>query len=507
MDNFVVFCMVVVIVILVAYLVFMFRQDSVGKSSPPAKAAEGEPAGSSQLASGSLSGASVPQGYADPVDPPVLSYSNGLDYEIPVGLMLDYIMGNLGQETSEMLKRKLLEQMCYLNPPAERVHTLKFRVSMESADGSEELFSLEDLKDIIVPKKETDITRQDSAGRKHSSGKAPRLSDGSAVRSVQQDLFGDDGLDGDSGTDSGSESGPEQVGAPAASSGQPDSGGEESSVPSGPGRGEKVENPSRKPADIVKDLLASGRDASGGESGESVSSDKGSGTDAAEAPVGQKEQEAGAGPGKESSRELSDVGKDGPLDPSLETPCVDLPGPTVQDSLFFMDADPVYEFPQEPVQDVSSSSGEVPVSGEVSSTGEGGLFQQESSGTDVNSGGGSDGLVNPSGAAFDGKGFPEDVLEVLRNPTEFVLPYCVYISHRFHLGIDYGDWDPYRGGVVMDEVREKCRDYTQEDFCNLVRCMCSIGASVADGMKDSPVDFAGPGVKTRGKNIVIPAGH
>lgn len=66
-------------------------------------------------------------------------------------------------------------------------------------------------------------------------------------------------------------------------------------------------------------------------------------------------------------------------------------------------------------------------------------------------------------------GVPEDVLEILRNPLKGMVGLCIYMNKRFGLGIDYSGMDFTGAPEQAEEVKEVCRNLSFDELCSFVR--------------------------------------
>jgi len=185
-DSFVVLAVVAVIAILVGYFIYLTKSGEKKAVEPVAAV--------SQVESGAVSGARVPQqeeGYIDEEFRPIEFASK---YEIPVPLLLDYVLGVLQDGEEQMVVNKLREQNCYWNPPdrSKKIEDISIRISLDTPDGPKEVFSLEDLVSRwgLAVNKGTDGAAASESSSGADGGGAPAAEAAEPV-DVVQEVIGD----------------------------------------------------------------------------------------------------------------------------------------------------------------------------------------------------------------------------------------------------------------------------------------------------------------------------
>lgn len=467
MEKYIVFGVVAVIIILVGYFLFLVQQDR-----RESRRMEDSVAASSQLSSGSLAGAAVPQD--DPVDQ-IFDFENADfetadDYDIPLGLLVDYMFGLLAPETQELVKRKFAEQNCYLNPLKKDAEgRVDLNLFIDTPKGRESLFSLEGFK----------------PGEPSAAGRA--LDE--RVRAIRErrpyKRSGNNSFDTVIGTlfDSELESYDAKVRA------------EEAAAKAEQKPAEQAE-PGKKTDPASESAPAFGS----------------SGFVAPPKPA--EEPGAGAGQGAEGQGARPSVFV-APPQPGESVTVVEEPGTeeaagdTDEESEageeFVEGTDPegVYHQPTEGASDDadgSSSAEEHDFSN---------VFEESAdAGAEGDAEGSASQPVKEEKPAPEPEkpspfaGIPEDVVEILKNPNYLAIPYCIYISRRFKLGIEY-DLSMVRSDLAIpsiEEVKVMCREWSLESFFPMLRNMQMTGRYVEDALSGAGLPSVS---RPKGGRIVI----
>lgn len=97
-------------------------------------------------------------------------------------------------------------------------------------------------------------------------------------------------------------------------------------------------------------------------------------------------------------------------------------------------------------------------------------------------------------------GMPVDVLDILRNPPLGLLGLCLYVNHRFNVGIDYDSYD--LGGTIdqIGKVKRFCRGRTLEDICEYIRLSHSLFLGMEEVKRNAakPVEIPVPSAPSGG---------
>lgn len=466
MEKYIVFGVVVVIIILVGYFLFLVQQDR-----RESRRMEDSVAASSQLSSGTLAGAAVPQD--EPMDQ-IFDFDNADfetadDYDIPLGLLVDYMFGLLAPETQELVKRKFAEQNCYLNPLKKDAEgRVDLNLFMDTPRGREQLFSLEGFKPGEPSPAGRALDERVKAIRERRSYK--RSADNS-FDSVIGSLF-----------DSELESLDAKVRA------------EEAAAKAGQKSAEKAE-PERKTEPAAEPASAAGS----------------SGIVAPPKPAEESDSGAGRGVEGQGVRPPAFVAPPQPEEPAPaaeepgteEAAVVTEEGPEAGEELIEgTDPEGVYRQPTEGASDdADGSAGEVKY--DLSN-----VFEESvDAGAEGEAQGSASKPVKEEPAPELEKtsvfaGIPADVVEILKNPNYLAIPYCIYVSRRFKLGIEY-DLSMVRSDLAIpsiEEVKVMCREWNLESFFPMLRNMQMTGRYVEDALLGAGIPSVS---RPKGGKIVI----
>lgn len=473
MEKYIVFGVVAVIIILVGYFLFLVQQDR-----RESRRVEDSVAASSQLSSGTLAGAAVPQDEpADQIfDLDNADFETADDYDIPLGLLVDYMFGLLAPETQELVKRKFAEQNCYLNPLKKDAEgRVDLNLFIDTPKGREPVFTLEGFK----PGEPSAAGRALDERVKAIRERRPyKRSGNNSFDSVIGTLF-DSELESYDAKVRAEEEAAKVGGKPAVQAAS-----------------EKQAEPEKKAEPAAEPAPAAGS----------------SGFVAPPKPA--EESEVGAGQGAEGK---------GVRPPVFVAP----PQPGEPASV---SENPVTE-------EASGDTEEEPGVGEeiVEGTDPEGVYHQPTEGASDDADG-SDGAEKhdfsnvfeesaDAGAEGDAEGsasepvkeqkpapepqkpspfagIPEDVVEILKNPNYLAIPYCIYVSRRFKLGIEY-DLSMVRSDLAIpsiEEVKVMCREWTLESFFPMLRNMQMTGRYVEDALSGAGLPSVS---RPKGGKIVI----
>ena len=471
MESYIVFGVVAVIILLVGYFMYLVQQDRRN-----ARHAEDAVAAVSQISSGSLAGAAVPQPdlLDDPLINPVdIDEEAASEYEIPVGLLVDYMLGLLAPETQELVKRKFAEQNCYLNPLKKDAEgRVDLNLFIDTPQGREQFLNIEGLK----------VGKPSPAGReldervKAVHERRPYKRDGDrSFQSVIGNLFESelDSLDERLRAEKEAAANGAQAPAPEQKPEVKEAPAEDSGSESRAAAAKTIAPP--KPMAEPESGKDEGED--GGE-GRAVSFMR---PPQPESPLpGEKGGEKGETP--KSSEEASSDEREDSVDPeAVYHQPVENEG---------KEEEVLRDDPDESLDIRSVFEDEEEAEG-ASGSGSGSSSVQEQKT-----------VVEPAPEPSSFDGLPEDIVEILKRPNDLAVPYCMYFSSRFHLGIEY-DFKAVRSDLAIptfDEVRVICRGWDVEDFFPMLRNMQRTGQLVEDALAGAGL----PGVtRPKGGKIVI----
>ncbi len=478
MDKFFVFAIVVVIILLIGYFLFLVMQER--KADHERKAPDDNVAGAAQIASGSLATAAVPQtqDWRDAaLNPPVVDEESMQDYEIPAGLLFDYILGLMSPESMEVVKRKLREQMNYLNPLSTQetgpAKSFNISFSVGTGENREELFRYEK-KCIDGPCEETRIMERQvsdiiNRGRlRRTASNVEGLSRNYAFGGLFNDQFD-----------------------------------ELSMIAEEKARKEEEEERKR----MEKESEAKKPD--GNVAAKEVEPVKG--VDGSDGGSGGLERKVSVPVDKEES--FVDDGSLGSYSENAEVPtqpCGD--GGVVVDLTEEDDGSMLVddEYSRSVFEQMEKSESEErsevddDSADSVDSSGDGGVVREEER---------EEGVEDGRSASVLSQ-LPDDMVSIFLNPNVVALPYCMYVSRRYDLGIEYSpDWDPDLVGPVFKTAKNICRDFTLEECLEVVKNMYELGriagnASSAPELVGSKGTVMASGKKAkssgkRGSNIIV----
>ena len=471
MESYIVFGVVAVIILLVGYFMFLVQQDRRNS-----RHLEDSVASVSQIASGSLAGAAVPQPVPDDplVNPVDFDEEAVSDYEIPVGLLVDYMLGLLAPETQELVKRKFAEQNCYLNPLKKDADgRVDLNLFIDTPEGREQVLNLEGVR----------VGRPSAAGReldervKAVRERRPYKRGGDQTfQSVIGNLF-DSELDSLDAKLRAAESAPQGEGSGSEGIAAAEGGSSEGTKPVVQEEPQQVSHKTVSPPKPVVELEPEDSGSSDGDDGRKVSFMKPPQPD---------------GPLPEVSEEGASLAKPEGVSTSE-------PEPESEEVQVVTDPDEVVH---QPVQEDGAEAERVDEIPDMVS-----VFEEaEHSEGDV-SGDSSVSEVQPAEEKPAEKssplaGIPEDIVEILNNPNDLAIPYCIYFSRRFNTGIQY-DFKAVRvdlAGPTLDDVKVMCREWAKESFYPLLRNMQQTGRYVEDAL--AGLGTAGNG-RSKGSKIVI----
>lgn len=467
MEKYIIFGVVAVIVILVGYFLFLVQQDR-----REIRRMEDSVASSSQLSSGTLAGAAVPQD--EPVDQ-IFDFDNAEfetadDYDIPLGLLVDYMFGLLAPETQELVKRKFAEQNCYLNPLKKDAEgRVDLNLFIDTQKGREPIFTLEGFK----------------PGEPSAAGRA--LDE--RVKAIRErrpyKRSADNSFDTVIGTLFDSEL--ESFDAKVRAEEEAAKAGEKPVVQAEP---EKKVEPAVEPAPAAgsSGFVAPPKPAEEFGAGAEL----GAGSQRVRPPAFVAPPQPG-----ESASVAEEPGMEEASGVTDEEPEV---GEEIVEGT---DPEGVYHQPTEGASDdVDGSSGEL--KHDLSN-----VFEESAdAGAEGDAEGDASEPVEEEKPAPEPEkssvfaGIPEDVVEILKNPNYLAIPYCIYVSRRFKLGIEY-DLSSVRSDLAIpsiEEVKAMCREWTLDSFFPMLRNMQMTGRYVEDALSGAGLPSVS---RPKGSKIVI----
>lgn len=468
MEKYIVFGVVAVIIILVGYFLFLVQQDR-----RESRRVEDSVAASSQLSSGTLAGAAVPQDEpADQIfDLDNADFETADDYDIPLGLLVDYMFGLLAPETQELVKRKFAEQNCYLNPLKKDAEgRVDLNLFIDTPKGREPVFTLEGFK----PGEPSAAGRALDERVKAIRERRPyKRSANNSFDAVIGTLF-----------DSELESYDAKV------------------------RAEEAAKAEQKPAEQAKSEKQAEPEKMVEPAAEPVPAAGSAGLVAPPKPA--EESDSGAGQGVEGQgvRPPAFVAPPQPgesasvaEEPAMEEAAGDAEEGTEAGEEIIEGIDPegVYHQPTEGASDDADGSAAVDEHDYSN------VFE-DSAAADAE-GDASEPVEEEKPAPESEKpsvftGIPEDVVEILKNPNYLAIPYCIYVSRRFKLGIEY-DLSSVRSDLAIpsiEEVKVMCREWTLESFFPMLRNMQMTGRYVEDALSGAGLPSVS---RPKGGKIVI----
>ena len=467
MEKYIVFGVVAVIIILVGYFLFLVQQDR-----RESRRVEDSVAASSQLSSGTLAGAAVPQDEpADQIfDLDNADFETADDYDIPLGLLVDYMFGLLAPETQELVKRKFAEQNCYLNPLKKDAEgRVDLNLFIDTPKGREPIFTLEGFK----PGEPSAAGRALDERVKAIRERRPyRRSGNNSFDAVIGTLF-----------DSELESYDAKVRAEEAAA-------KAEQKPAEQAESEKKAEPAAEPAPAA-------------------------GSSAFVAPPKPVEEPgAGVGQGVEGQGVRPPVfvappqpGESASVaeEPGAEEAAVDTDEESEAGEEFVEGTDPEGVIHQ-PTGDASDDADGSAVADEHDFTN---VFEESAAaGAEGEAEGSASDPVEEEKPVVEPEkpspfaGIPEDVVEILKNPNYLAIPYCIYVSRRFKLGIEY-DLSSVRSDLAIpsiEEVKVMCREWTLESFFPMLRNMQMTGRYVEDALSGAGLASVS---RPKGGKIVI----
>ena len=467
MEKYIVFGVVAVIIILVGYFLFLVQQDR-----RESRRIEDSVAASSQLSSGTLAGAAVPQD--EPMDQ-IFDFDNADfetadDYDIPLGLLVDYMFGLLAPETQELVKRKFAEQNCYLNPLKKDAEgRVDLNLFMDTARGREQVFSLEGFK----PGEPSPAGRALDERVKAIRERRPyRRSADNSFDAVIGTLF-----------DSELESLEAKVRV------------EEAAAKAGEEPAEKAE-PEKKAEPAAEPAPAAG--SSGIVAPPKPAEEPGAGEGQGAEGQGVRPPAFVAPPQPEEPAPVAEeAGKEEAAVDSVEEP------EAGEELVEGTDPEGVYHQPTEGASDDADGS-----AGEVKH-GLSNVFEESAdAGAEGDGQGSASEPVKEEEPAPEPEkpsvfaGIPADVVEILKNPNYLAIPYCIYVSRRFKLGIEY-DLSMVRSDLAIpsiEEVKVMCREWNLESFFPMLRNMQMTGRYVEDALSGAGIPSVS---RPKGGRIVI----
>lgn len=467
MEKYIIFGVVAVIVILVGYFLFLVQQDR-----RESRRVEDSVAASSQLSSGTLAGAAVPQD--EPVDQIFdldnADFETADDYDIPLGLLVDYMFGLLAPETQELVKRKFAEQNCYLNPLKKDAEgRVDLNLFIDTSKGREPIFTLEGFK----PGEPSAAGRALDERVKAIRERRPyKRSANNSFDAVIGTLF-DSELEFFDAKVRAEEAAAKAVQKPA----------------------EQAE-PEKKVVPAVEPASAAGSAGFVAPPKPAEESDSGAGQGAEGQGVRPPVFVAPPQPGESASVAEKLVTEEAAGDTEEE------PG-AGEEIVEGTDPEVVYHQPTEGAfDDADGSSG-------VLKHGLSNVFEESAdAGTEGDGQGSAFEPVKEEELAPEPEkpspfaGIPEDVVEILKNPNYLAIPYCIYVSRRFKLGIEY-DLSSVRSDLAIpsiEEVKVMCREWTLESFFPMLRYMQMTGRYVEDALSGAGLPSVS---RPKGGKIVI----
>lgn len=449
MEKYIIFGVVAVIVILVGYFLFLVQQDR-----RESRRVEDSVAASSQLSSGTLAGAAVPQDEpSDQIfDLDNADFETADDYDIPLGLLVDYMFGLLAPETQELVKRKFAEQNCYLNPLKKDAEgRVDLNLFIDTPKGREPVFTLEGFK----PGEPSPAGRALDERVKAIRERRPyKRSANNSFDAVIGTLF-DSELESYDAKVRAEEAAAKAEQKPAVQA-EPEKKAEPAAEPA-PAAGSSAFVAPPKPAD------ESGAGAGQGAEGQGVR------PPAFVAPPQ---------PAESASVAENPVAEEASGDTEEE------PG-FGEEIIEGTDPEGVYHQPTEGASDDADGSSGV-VEHDFSN-----VFEESAdAGAEGDAEGSASEPVKEEKLATEPEkpspfaGIPEDVVEILKNPNYLAIPYCIYVSRRFKLGIEY-DLSMVRSDLAIpsiEEVKVMCREWTLESFFPMLRNMQMTGRYVEDAL-------------------------
>lgn len=467
MEKYIIFGVVAVIVILVGYFLFLVQQDR-----RESRRVEDSVAASSQLSSGTLAGAAVPQDeLVDQIfDLDNVDFETADDYDIPLGLLVDYMFGLLAPETQELVKRKFAEQNCYLNPLKKDAEgRVDLNLFIDTSKGREPIFTLEGFK----------------PGEPSAAGRA--LDE--RVKAIRErrpyKRSGNNSFDAVIGTlfDSELESFDSKVRA------------EEAAAKAEQKPAEQAE-PEKKVEPAVEPVPAAGSSGFVAPPKPAEESDSGAGQGAEGQGVRPPVFVAPPQPGESVSVSEKPATEEAAGDTEEE------PG-AGEEIVEGTDPEVVYHQPTEGASDDADGS-----AGELKHDLSNVFEESADAGADGDGQGSASEPVKEEEPAPEPEkpspfaGIPADVVEILKNPNYLAIPYCIYVSRRFKLGIEY-DLSSVRSDLAIpsiEEVKVMCREWTLESFFPMLRNMQMTGRYVEDALSGAGLPSVS---RPKGGRIVI----